>query len=58
MNKPTLLFTPTPLTLTLVLMLILMLSGCTTNENKESIDTIVEKMLSKEYSPIVFYFLH
>ena len=54
MNKLTLLFTPTPLPLTLVLMLILMLSGCTTNENKESIDTIVEKMLSKEYSPIVF----
>ncbi len=46
MNKPTLLFTPT--------LLMLMLSGCTTNENKESIDTIVEKMLSKEYSPIVF----
>ncbi len=46
MNKLTLLFTPT--------LLMLMLSGCTTNENKESIDTIVEKMLSKEYSPIVF----
>ncbi|CAC9518502.1 hypothetical protein [uncultured Gammaproteobacteria bacterium] len=46
MNKLTLLSTLT--------LLMLMVSSCTTNENKESIDTIVEKMLSKEYSPIVF----
>ena len=46
MNKLTLLSTLT--------LLMLIVSSCTTNENKESIDTIVEKMLSKEYSPIVF----
>jgi hypothetical protein len=30
------------------------LSSCGTNESKENIDSIVEKMLSEKHSPIVF----
>jgi hypothetical protein len=32
----------------------LMVSSCGTNESKENIDSIVEKMLSEKHSPIVF----
>ncbi|VVH61312.1 hypothetical protein BSPWISOX_1058 [uncultured Gammaproteobacteria bacterium] len=46
MNKLTLLSTLT--------LLMLMVSSCGTNESKENIDSIVEKMLSEKHSPIVF----